>query len=340
MRVFKYLCIALMVLVLIAVVALYKGDISAEIVDAKYSSDQSQFLDIESGARIHFRDEGNPVGQPVVLIHGSNASLHTWEPWRDRLGGDYRIITLDLPGHGLTGRVPDDDYTAEGFVTVIDAVVSHVGVDYFVLGGNSMGGGATWRYALAHPDKVSAMILIDASGPPQWRRRTVVDQEADQEADQDSGPIVFTLLGKPWFRALARYVDPYLLAKQGAMASYNNSPVVNQALIDRYYELSIRDGTRDATLKRFESYGHRSNETLDIGVLTQPTLILWGAEDGLIPVSVADRFEAALPNSHKIIYADVGHIPMEEIPDRSADDVRTFLFRLPFEARDHGGRNL
>jgi pimeloyl-ACP methyl ester carboxylesterase len=148
------------------------------------------------------------------------------------------------------------------------------------------------------------------------------------------------LLGKPWFRALARYVDPYLLAKQGAMASYNNSPVVNQALIDRYYELSMRDGTRDATLKRFESYGRRSSETLDIGVLTQPTLILWGVEDGLIPVSVADRFEAALPNSRKIIYADVGHIPMEEIPDRSADDVRTFLSRLPFEARDDGGRNL
>ncbi|MFT4721308.1 MAG: pimeloyl-ACP methyl ester carboxylesterase, partial [Candidatus Azotimanducaceae bacterium] len=149
MRVFRYLCIALMVLVLIAVVALYKGDMSAEIVDAKYSSDQSQFLVIESGARIHFRDEGNPMGQPVVLIHGSNASLHTWEPWRDRLADDYRIITLDLPGHGLTGRVPDDDYTAQGFVTVIDAVVSHVGVNQFVLGGNSMGGGATWRYALA-----------------------------------------------------------------------------------------------------------------------------------------------------------------------------------------------
>ena len=102
----------------------------------------------------------------------------------------------------------------------------------------------------------------------------------------------------------------------------------------------MRDGTRDATLKRFESYGRRSSETLDIGVLTQPTLILWGVEDGLIPVSVADRFEAALPNSRKIIYADVGHIPMEEIPDRSADDVRTFLSRLPFEARDDGGRNL
>lgn len=327
MKVFKYLGVALAVLVFIAVVVLYKGDMSAEIVDAKYSSAQSQFLDIESGARVHFRDEGNPAGQPVVLIHGSNASLHTWEAWRERLGDDYRIITLDLPGHGLTGRVPDDDYSAEGFTTVIDAVVNHVGVSRFVLGGNSMGGGATWRYALAHPEKVSAMILIDASGPRQWRR----EQSVATDSDQSSRPIAFTLLGKPWFRALMRYVDPYLLTKQGVMAAHNNSPVVDQALIDRYYELSIREGTRDATLSRFASYGDAANEAVDITVLTQPTLILWGVEDGLIPVSVADRFDDVLPHSRKILYEDVGHIPMEEIPDRSAGDVREFLSSLTIE---------
>lgn len=332
MKYFKYLGIALAVLVFVGVVVLYKGDMSAEIVDAKYSSDQSQFLNIASGARIHFRDEGNPAGPPVVLIHGSNASLHTWEAWRARLGDDYRIITLDLPGHGLTGRVPDDDYSAEGFTAVIDAVVNHVGVSSFVLGGNSMGGGATWRYALAHPEKVSAMILIDASGPRQWRR----EQAVESDADQSSRPIVFTLLGKPWFRALTRYVDPYLLTKQGVQAAHNNSPVVDQALIDRYYELSIRQGTRDATLRRFASYGDASNETVDMSILTQPTLILWGVEDGLIPVSVADRFDAVLPISRKILYEDVGHIPMEEIPDRSADDVRAFLSSLTINAQDQG----
>ena len=332
MKVLKYLGVALAALVLIGAMVLYKDDMSAEIVDAKYSSDQSQFLNIESGARIHFRDEGNPAGQPVVLIHGSNASLHTWEAWRERLGDNYRIITLDLPGHGLTGRVPNDDYTSKGFATAIDAVVNHIGVDSFVLGGNSMGGGATWHYALAYPEKVSAMILIDASGPPQWRR----EQAVESDSDKSSRPIVFTLLGKPWFRALTRYVDPYLLTKQGVKAAYNNSPVVDQALIDRYYELSIREGTRDATLHRFASYNPQSNEAVDVSVLTQPTLIMWGVEDGLIPVSVADRFDAVLPNSQKILYDDVGHIPMEEIPARSADDVRAFLSSLAVEVQDQG----
>jgi len=327
MRVLKYFGVALLVLVVIAVALLYKGDLAAEIVDAKYSSEQSQFLNIASGARIHFRDEGNPQGQPLVLIHGSNASLHTWEAWRERLGDDYRFITLDLPGHGLTGRVPDDDYTTDGFVKAIDAVVSHLGVDKFVLGGNSMGGGATWRYALVHPEKVSAMILIDASGPPQWRR----EMATQSKADQNSRPLAFTLLGKPWFRAIARYMDPYLLTEQGVKSSYNNSPVIDQALIDRYYELSIRDGTRDATMLRFGNYDGRSLETIDLAGLTQPTLILWGVEDGLIPVRVADQFAAVLPNSRKIAYANVGHIPMEEIPDKTADDVRAFLSALTLE---------
>lgn len=324
MRLLKYTGYLLAVLTVTLVFLLYKGDLPAEVVDVKYRSENSRFLDIASGARIHFRDEGNPSGQPLVLIHGSNASLHTWEPWVQRLGSEFRVITLDLPGHGLTGRVPGDDYSSTAFVETINAVVEHLGVKAFALGGNSMGGGATWRYTLAYPEKVSAMILIDASGPPQWWRERVQPSEDDHERR----PLAFTLLSKPWFRAIARYIDPYQLAVQGVQSSYNNSPVVDQALIDRYYELSIREGTRDATLARFSSYSSGEAEEIDISVLTQPTLIMWGVEDGLIPVSVADKFEMVLPNASKVVYEGVGHIPMEEHPDESADDVRSFLKTL------------
>ena len=324
MRFLKYTGYLLAVLTVTLVFLLYKGDLPAEMVDVKYRSENSRFLDIASGARIHFRDEGNPSGKPLVLIHGSNASLHTWEPWVQRLGNEFRVITLDLPGHGLTGRVPGDDYSSTAFVETINAVVEHLGVKAFALGGNSMGGGATWRYTLAYPEKVSAMILIDASGPPQWWHERVQPTEDDNERR----PLAFTLLSKPWFRAIARYIDPYQLAVQGVQSSYNNSPVVDQALIDRYYELSIREGTRDATLARFSSYSAGEAEAIDLSVLTQPTLIMWGVEDALIPVSVADKFEMVLPNASKVVYEGVGHIPMEEHPDESADDVSAFLKTL------------
>ena len=116
MRVLKRLGFVMTALVMILIVLMYKGDLPASEVDAKYANKHSRFLDIASGARIHYRDEGNPLGLPLVLVHGSNASLHTWEPWVQRLGNEFRVITLDLPGHGLTGRVVGDDYSSVAFV--------------------------------------------------------------------------------------------------------------------------------------------------------------------------------------------------------------------------------
>jgi len=301
---------------------LYQGDLPVDVVDAKYTSPTSQFLMLDDGARIHFRDEGNRTGLPVVLIHGSMASLHTWEPWVGRLGKTYRIVTLDLPAHGLTGAVPSGDYSGAAQLRVVQAVTSHLNLDAFVLGGNSMGGGVSWRYALEHPESVLALILVDATGPSAW-------YQARREAKPDkASPLAFKLLGQSWFRAIAARIDPYYLAVQGAKSAYNDSPVVTDALIMRYYELALRAGTRDAILGRFNSWQGPGRQSEDLSVLTQPTLILWGREDSVISVATADQFQEAMPRSQVIIYDGVGHAPMEEVPERSAEDVRRFLKAL------------
>ena len=283
---------------------------------------------MENGARVHYRDEGAADGATVVLIHGAMASLHTWEPWVAILGQHYRVITLDLPGHGLTGQVPEDAYGADAFTETIDAVVNALGVDRFVLGGNSMGGGATWRYALTYPQRVRAMILVDSVPPGDWRESTAAAAPADDAESERSAPIGFALLRQSWFRAIARYLDPAPLVEQGLLSAYNNSPVVNQALIDRYYELILREGTRAAILNRSNSYS-RNGANTDVSALTQPTLVMWGAQDSLIPVRLADQFAQRLPNAQVVIYDDLGHIPMEEDPQRSAADALNFLGRLP-----------
>lgn len=321
MKILKFISVTLLILIIGLAIYLYKGEIPADVVDAKYTSDTSQFLTMDNGARVHYRDEGNLDGDPVVLVHGSNASLHTWEPWVGELGDTYRIITMDLPGHGLTGGVPDQDYSSAAQLATVAAVVDHLEVDTFVLGGNSMGGGVTWRYALENPEQVTAMLLIDSSGLPEWwleRQAELGDREA---------PLAFELLQKPWFRVIAKRIDPYFLVEQGVRSSYNNSPVVDQALIDRYYELSLREGTRDATLARFGGF-RNFDETFNLSTLTQPTLVMWGREDSLIPASTADKFAKVLPNAEVVIYEDVGHIPMEEVPEMSAADVRKFLQSL------------
>jgi pimeloyl-ACP methyl ester carboxylesterase len=325
MKLFKISLYVLLVIIVAVAIFAYKGELSASTIDEKYSSAQSQFLTMDNGARVHFRDEGNPTGKAVVLVHGSNASLHTWEPWVAILGQSYRVITLDLPAHGLTGAVPDQDYSSRAQLNTLDALVQYLALERFTLGGNSMGGGVTWRYTLEHPQRIDAMILIDSSGLPQFRRK--IQQQRDPQAEQKEAPLFFTLMSKAWFRTLAKYIDPYWMAKQGVESSYNHSPVVTDQLIDRYYELALREGSREATLSRF-SAPRPAAAAVDGSLFSMPSLIMWGREDSVIPVEVANMFAEELDQSELIIYDDVGHIPMEEIPARSAQDVLAFLAKL------------
>lgn len=314
------------VIMVIAAFWIFEYDRPAAEIDARYTSATSRFLVTNSGARVHYRDEGNPHGRPVVLVHGFGASLHTWEPWVRLLGDEFRMITLDLPSHGLTGRVPDDDYSQEAFIATVRAVADAVGVQRFVLGGNSMGGGVTWRFALAYPQRIEAMVLVDASGLWSWR--------STAEPVAGDTPIAFRLLRQPWFRSVARYLDPYYLIVRGLGAAYNNSRVVDDVLIARYYDLTMREGTREAILQRFSAFRGEPSEP-DLSVLMQPTLVMWGAQDTLVPVDVARRFDEVLPNAELVIYDDVGHIPMEEQAERSAADVRRFLESLTKQTADH-----
>lgn len=317
MKIVRIVLLTLAVLIVAAGFLLFEADLPADSVDARYASDASRFLHLNQGGRIHYRDEGSRDGIPIVLVHGAMASLHTWEPWVRILGARYRVITLDLPGHGLTGPVPDTG-VSDPFSEAIRAVTGELGVSRFVLGGNSMGGGATWRYALAYPEQVLAMILVDASPPPGWQR---------QMGESQRGAVGFSLLRQSWFRAMARYIDPGLLVEQGLRAAYNDSPVVDESLVNRYRDLILREGTRAAILERSRNLGAPTAE-VDLSVLDEPTLILWGAQDALIPVSVATQFAAALPASQVIVYEDLGHVPMEEDPDRTAADVLRFLDAL------------
>jgi pimeloyl-ACP methyl ester carboxylesterase len=322
MKILKRVFAMLIVLLIFASVFLFEGDIPAAEVDAKYSNAESQFLVMGNGARVHYRDQGKQDGVPLVLVHGAMASLHTWEPWVESLGSRYRIITLDLPAHGLTGAVPSGEYGADAFTQTIDAVVDKAGLDTFVLGGNSMGGGATWRYALENPQRVSAMVLVDSVPPTSWHGN------GEDSDTRRSGPVGFSLLRQGWFRAIAGALDPAPLIKQGLRAAYNDSPVVTDDLIDRYYELIMREGTRAAILGRTASYGETEAESSDLSLLTQPTLVIWGAQDSVIPVSAVEIFEATLPNVRTVIFDDLGHIPMEEDPQRTAAAVASFIDSL------------
>lgn len=310
-RILKYLGIAIVISIAMAFVFFWTNDIPVEDLKKEYAKPPSAFIEVQ-GMQVHYRDEGKP-GEPlpIVLIHGTGASLHTWEPMVAALKDTYRVITLDIPAFGLTGPNPRRDYSSAFYTLFMQDFLKALGVDSCMMGGNSLGGSIAWNYALAYPESVKKLILIDAGGYP---------------AEAKSMPVAFRIARTPVLKYLLNYLGARSLAVKSVENVYADPSKVRPEVVDRYYDLYLREGNRQALLDRMATSFHPETY-LEIHTLQMPTLILWGEEDKLIPVENAYRFQKDLPNDTMVILQNLGHVPMEEDPKATTDVVRAFLQR-------------
>jgi pimeloyl-ACP methyl ester carboxylesterase len=290
------------------------ADRPSDYLEKKYARVPSKFLELPDGSRAHYRDRGPPLAPAIVLLHGSNSSLHTWEPWARILSTALRVVTVDLPGHGLTGPVPGDDYSPDGMARFVEAFRTKLGLTHFFLAGNSMGGNVSFRYALAHPDVVDKLVLLDASGvnhflPP---------------GRQPDIPLGIKLMRTPVLNRIASWTTPRSFVEKSVRAAFVDQTLVTEEMIDRYYELLLFPGNRRATRLRAAAPVDLSAAER-LGEIRAPTLILWGKADKFVPVEAAEIFHSRIPKSRLIVYDDVGHVPMEEVAARSAADTLSFL---------------
>ncbi|MEO1323790.1 MAG: alpha/beta hydrolase [Pseudomonadota bacterium] len=301
--------------------ALRRADIPYDTLETIYSTPDSQFMTLDDGLKIHFTDTGPRDRSAIVLVHGFSASLHTWTEWKNNLEQDFRVITLDLPGHGLSRAEEPVQANIDRFVEVVYDVTQTLGADQFTLAGNSMGGNTAWQYALQHPNTLDGLILVAASGWP---------EEADEG---DDSPFIFTLLANPIARMVLKDLDMTSLTRSGLESSYSDQTFVTDALVERYVALSRAPGHR-ATLLAIMS-GERVMATSEtVSNINVPTLLMWGREDNLVPVSGAQKFGDAIEGSQVIIYDGVGHLPQEENAAQSIEDVRAFMLEVEFNALD------
>jgi pimeloyl-ACP methyl ester carboxylesterase len=305
-------------------------EVPAATLAAKYGQPPSQVLKLPGGTVAHYRDypaanSAKPV--PIlVLLHGSNASLHTWEPWAQRLRPFMRVVSVDLPGHGLTGATVEGDYSTEGMVAFVDSFTRALGIDRpFALAGNSMGGNVAWRFTLAHPDRVSELVLVDAAG-------------ITLPGVSMTPPIGFRLARNRFAAPILRHFAPRAIFEKTLQAAFYDKSMVTPEMVDRYWELNRRTGTPEATFARFRLPLTNPGMMDRLHEITVPTLILWGREDALIPVAHAQAFAERLPNAVVIIYDHCGHIPMEEVADRSAADLQVFMRSPPINAAKPAGQ--
>lgn len=289
-------------------------DLSPDVVNSRYANQESQFITLgglQQGIELHYRDEGisveeNPNAPVLFLLHGIMASLHTWDGWVESLQDDFRIIRVDIPGFGLTGPYADGIYNIDRSVDMVDQLTDALGIDSFFLAGNSMGGYISWNFALQHPDKVKRLILLDAAGYPFEK------------------PLLLELLSTPVLKESLALVTPKFIVSQTLNEVYGDASKVGSKTIERYHQLMLREGNRTAVVSVLASLGDMNNE--GIKQLNVPTLIQWGEKDAWIPLENAQKFADDISGSKVITYPGVGHIPMEEIPEQTAEDAKDFLF--------------
>ncbi|MBX2945500.1 MAG: alpha/beta hydrolase [Cyclobacteriaceae bacterium] len=290
----------------------YKADIPVEALEEKYFTPESAYLEIDD-VKLHLRKRGE--GPAIFLIHGSFASLHTWQGWENELSKSFTTISMDLPGHGLTGPTKAEDYTTDYYAKLIFNLADKLMIDTFYVAGNSMGGNVAWKMALHQPDRIKKLILVDAAGF--WKITS------DSTIKPTKRPFIFTLLSNDAVGKVSTKITPYFLFKSNLQHVYGDKTKAKSETIERYYELMLREGNREATLKRLRNSGRDLQDSIPF--IKTPTLILWGKKDAWIPVEHAHRFHQAIEHSRLIIFDHAGHVPMEETPNQSVEAALSFL---------------
>jgi pimeloyl-ACP methyl ester carboxylesterase len=297
----------------IGLVAVWAPDVPVDELKARWARPPSRFIEV-NGQQVHVRDEGpHDDVAPIVLLHGTSSSLHTWQGWAEGLRDQRRVIRFDLPGFGLTGPNRQEDYSVERYVLFVRAVMDKLGVDHFVLAGNSLGGQIAWVTAATLPDRVERLILVDASGYP----------PASFQAGQQV-PLGLRIAHMPVLRAVAQYLLPRGLVERSLRQLYGDPAKVTPELVDLYSDMARREGNREALARRMEQQAHHPDPAL-LHRIKAPTLVLWGGKDRLQPPELGRRFARDIPNARLVVFDDLGHLPQEEAPQRTLAVLRQFL---------------
>ena len=285
-----------------------ESDLSLEEMKPKYANQESEFMPL-MGMDVHFRDEGNPNDSiPVLLIHGMSSSLHTFDSVTVDLKKNHRVISLDMPAFGLTGPNPENTYSLDYYAQFLEEFRKKLNIEKWSLAGNSLGGAIAWNYAVDFPNRVHRLVLIDAAGYPKLNEK---------------GSLGFKIASTPIINNLMLYVTPKSLVRESLMSIYHDPKIVTDEQVERFHDVAIRAGNRAAVLSIFKS-GFKA-DYLKIKRVAAPTLILWGDKDKLIDVENVQSFKKDIKNSQSVIFPNVGHVPMEEVPHLVSREMLEFL---------------
>ncbi|NVB37604.1 alpha/beta hydrolase [Pseudenhygromyxa sp. WMMC2535] len=257
------------------------------------------------GLEICYLEAGPPRDQPgvetIVFVHGWSGNVQNWWDQFEHFSRDYHVIVFDAPGHGKSERGEHVDYSMALYVEVLEGMFEHLELDHAILAGNSAGGWVATKFALAHPERVDALILADATGT----RYT------------GSVGAVLPFINARWLQLSNMTTgehypgaDPKSQARQEFAASFENT---------------VEEAPYLEALATLLSLSYERIAVEELARIDEPTLVLWGDDDPVIPVKAMTVFERTIADSQSYVVHLGGHSPMMNSPDEFNCAMRTFL---------------
>lgn len=201
------------------------------------------------------------------------------------------------------------DYSIKALVKFLNRFLDQLGIDQCSIAGSSLGGWLAWEMALRKTTRLSKLVLISPAG----------------FMEEHSIPLPFQMARTPVIGKVMKYAIKKSLLRKFLNQVFVDRRKVTTALVDRYYDLISREGNPEAFLAL--ANGKQKRRTNKLKEISVPTLIMWGEDDSWLPVENGYWFQVCIPHSELIVYEGVGHIPMEEIPERTVRDLKKFLKR-------------
>lgn len=295
----------LAIILLAAGLWLWTPDRPLHQLESRYLRGPTNIVDV-AGTSLRIRDEGPANAPAVILLHGLGSSLETWEGWAPDLKSTHRVISIDFPGHGLSGPDLTGDYSDTRTLALLVAVMDERQIERATFIGNSIGGRIAWTMAAKHPERVSKLVLIAPDG------------FASPGFAYGKPPEIPALL------SATEYILPKALLKANIATAYADPAKLDPETVQRYHDLMLAPGNRQAMVSRMKATVLIDPLPL-LGTIDAPVLLLWGEKDAMIPVGNAQDYLAALPDARLVVLEGVGHVPQGESPAAALAPVKAFL---------------
>jgi pimeloyl-ACP methyl ester carboxylesterase len=251
------------------------------------------------GMQIHMEHEG--TGTPVILLHGYTSTLYTWRFNFSELAKNFSVWSIDLPGFGYSDKPRDFNYTLPGYADFMVKFMDAEGIKKAVIVGNSMGGNIAIETYLKYPDRVEKLVLVDSGGYP----------------EKEGGFFLFSLMQYPVVGDILMSFNYRWVIKDSLMSGiYYDNKFVTDDVVDSYYDVYKTENGRKGPLWVGRAIDWSHDLSADtIKTIAVPTLVIWGKDDTLIPVTDADLFGRDIKGAEVAVIPDAGHLPHEEKAD-------------------------